>query len=211
MRRPLLLLALAVAAATALAAAPWWGRSLAPADSVPTAAPAAAAPGTAFPDPAVVHDAAGLSSHPWAANPFLLDRWFVPRSVPAGAWRAIVTAGARALPAFAAAPVASAAGPVRWSVSSWGADARSLSVEAPAGPLLLRQLAFPGFAATVDGRAVEARPHRDTGLLSVDWPGGRHEVAWRWEPFPPLLAARRASALAALLVLALLAAPSRRG
>jgi hypothetical protein len=87
---------------------------------------------------------------------------------------------------------------------------RSLSVEAPAGPLLLRQLFFPGFAATVDGRVVEAKAHPLTGLLSVDWPGGRHDVAWRWEPFPPLLAARRVSALAALLVLALLAAPARR-
>lgn len=202
--------ALAVAAAAILSTAPWWGRSLAPADSVPAAAPAPAAPGTAFPDPSVVHDAAGLSSHPWAANPFLLDRWFVPRDLPAGAWRAIVTAGPRALPAFAAAPVASAAGPVSWSVVSWRAGARSLSVEAPAGPLLLRQLFFPGLVATVDGRAVEARPHRETGLLSVEWPGGRRELAWRWEPFPPLLAARRLSLLAACLVLALLALPVRR-
>lgn len=201
---------LAVAAAAMLAAAPWWGRSVAPADSVPTAAPAPAAPGSAFPDPGVVHDAAGLSSHPWASNPFLLDRWFVPRSVPAGAWRAIVTAGPRALPALASAPVASAIGPVRWSVASWRADARSLSVEAPAGPLLLRQLWFPGFVATVDGRAVAAKAHPETGLLSVDWPGGRHEVAWRWEPFGPLLAARRVSLLAALLVLALLFVPARR-
>jgi hypothetical protein len=201
--------ALAVAAVTALAAAPWWGRSLAPADSVPAAPPAPASPEPAYPDPGVVQDAAGLSSHPWAANPFLLDRWFVPRSVPPGAWRAIVTAGTRALPALAAAPVASAAGPARWSVVSWRADARSLSVEAPAGPLLLRQLAFPGFVTTIDGRAVEAKVHPETGLLSVDWPGGRHEVAWRWEPFPPLLAARRVSALAALLVAALLLVPDR--
>lgn len=201
---------LAVAAAAMIAAAPWWGRSVAPADSVPTAAPAPAAPGTAFPDPAVVRDAAGLSTHPWASNPSLLDRWFVPRSAPAGAWRAIVTGGATALPAFAAAPVASATGPVRWSVASWRADARSLSVEAPAGPLLLRQLWFPGFVATVDGRTVAAKAHPETGLLSVDWPGGRHEVAWRWEPFGPLLAARRVSLLAALLVLALLFVPARR-
>ena len=202
--------ALAVASITALAALPWWGRSLAPASSIPSPAPRPAMSGSAFPDPAVVNDAAGLSSHPWTANPFLLDRWFVPRSVPPAAWGAIATSGAAAIPALSAAPVASAAGPVSWRVVSWGARSRSLSVEATAGPLLVRQLFFPGFVATVDGRLVGTTPHRETGLLSLDWPGGRHELAWRWEPFPPLPAARRVSVLAALLLAALLVLPARR-
>jgi hypothetical protein len=202
--------ALALAGTAALAAVPWWGRSVVPLATVPAVAPAPAPPGTAFPDPGVVHDAAGLSSHPWARNPSLLDVWFVPRTVPPPFWRALVATGPAVLPQLAAAPVASRSGPVRWEAVEWGALSRRLVVDAPGGALLLHQLAFPGFRVTVDGEERPARPDPGTGLLSVDVPPGRREVAWRWEAFPMLAAARAASAAAAVAVAALLLVPAVR-
>ncbi len=82
--------AFALAGAAALAAVPWYGRFTAPLEAVPAEAPAEAPPGTAFPDPRAVHDAAGRSSHPWMSNPALLDVWFVPRTVPPAFWREVI-------------------------------------------------------------------------------------------------------------------------
>ena len=203
--------AAALVAAAAALSIPWYGSLTAPLASLPPGPPAAAAPGTAFPDPRAVYEAAGLSAHPWARNPDLLDPWFVPRDATPPFWRAILAGNARAsVPALAAAPVASRSAPVPWRVAEWGRLARRVVVDAPDGPLLLHQLLFPGLRASVDGAPSPVRADPRTGLATVEVPAGRNEVAWRWEPFPPLPAARAVSAAAAALVLVLLALPSLR-
>jgi hypothetical protein len=203
--------ALAIVAVAAIASVPWYGRLTAPLDVVPPGTPAPAAPGTAFPDPGAVHDAAGLSTHPWMRNPDLLDVWFIPRTVPPASWREIV--GGRtpsSLPALRSAPAASRAGPLRWSVTGWDRLSRRVMVDGPGGPLVLHQLFFPGFRSFVDGAERPVRPDPPTGLLSVEVSPGRHEVSWSWEPFAPLPAARAVSAVSAAVVLALLALPATR-
>ncbi len=202
---------LALAGVAAVAAIPWWGRSVASLESLPLHRPAPTAPGTAFPDPSVVHEASGLSTNRSARNPLLLDVWFVPKTVPIPFWNALVVAGdgATGVP-LSRAPVASAAGPVRWDVRSWRRLSGTVAVDAPAGSLLLHQLAFPGFRVEVDGVERPVRADARTGLLAVDVPAGRHEVSWRWEPFPFLRRARVVSAVAVLAALALLLSPSLR-
>lgn len=196
---------LALAGVAALAAVPWWGRSVASLESLPVERPVRAAPGSTFPEASVVHAASGLSTNRSARNPLLLDVWFVPKTVPIPFWNALVVAGdGRSAPPLARVPVASAAGPVRWDVKSWRRLSGALTVDAPAGPLLLHQVAFPGFRVAVDGSERPVRADGRTGLLTVDVPAGRHEVSWRWEPFPLLRLARVVSGVAALAVLALL-------
>lgn len=203
--------ALALAGVAALAALPWWGRPVASADALLLAPAAATDPGSAFPDPGLVQDAAGLSTNRWIRNPLLLDPWFVPRIVPLPFWKALVaSAWGPVAPPLARSPVASEAGPVSARVRSWGRLSGRVEVEAPEGPLLLHQLAFPGLRVAVDGVESAAQPDGRTGLLSVDVPAGRHEVTWRWEPFPFLRRARLVSLLAAAAALALLALPGLR-
>lgn len=203
--------AFALAAAAATMSLPWYGRLTAPLAAVPLEAPAFAAPGTAFPEPLAVHDAAGLSAHPWMRNPDLLDVWFVPRDATPPFWRALLAGNSRAsVPELATAPVASRSGPLAWRLESRGRLSQSVVVDAPGGTLLLHQLFFPGFRTFVDGVDRPARPDPRTGILSVEVPPGRHAVAWRWEPFAPLPAARVASAAAVALLVALLAFPSLR-
>ena len=197
------------AAVAALASVPWYGRFTAPLDVLSPGAPAASAPGTAFPEPGAVHDAAGLSTHPWMRNPGLLDVWFVPRTVPPASWRDLVGGHApSSLPSLRAAPVASRTGPVSWRVTDWGRLSKSVIVEGSGGPLLLHQLFFPGFRSFVDGAERPVRPDPPTGLLSIEVPPGRHEVSWSWEPFTPLPAARALSTAAASVLLVLLVLPA---
>lgn len=197
----------ALAGAAALAALPWYGRSVASLETVPLEPPAAAAPGTVFPDPRAVHEAAALSSHPWMRNPLLVDYWFVPRTVPPAFWREVVGGAPASVPALRSAPVASHSGEVRWKVTAWSRRSWGAAVEAPAGPLLIRQLFFPGFRVRIDGVETPARADPATGLLSVDVSAGRHDVAWRWEPFAPLPAARLVSAACVALAVLLLLLP----
>lgn len=204
-------IAFALAAAAAMASLPWYGRFTASLEAVPLEAPVAVAPGTVFPDPVAVHDAAGLSSHAWMRNPGLLDVWFVPRTVPPAFWREVVEGRApSSVPSLRSAPVASRTGPVRWRVAGWDRLSKLVMVEGPGGPLVLHHLWFPGFRTFVDGSERSVRPDPETGLLSVEVPPGRHEVSWSWEPFPPLPAARAVSAASAAIVLALLAVPAFR-
>ncbi|MBK8596002.1 MAG: hypothetical protein IPN83_10520 [Holophagales bacterium] len=201
--------AIALVAAGALASVPWYGRFTAPLAAVPAEAPPPAAPGTAFPDPQDVHDSAGRSAHPWMQNPGLLDVWFVPRTVPPVSWREVVEGSApSSAPSLRRAPVASRAGPVRWNVTRWDRLSKSATVEGPGGALLIRQLYFPGFRVEVDGAQRPVRPDPPTGLLSVEIPAGRHDVAWSWTPFGPLPAARAVSAAAAAAVFVLLVVPA---
>lgn len=201
--------AIAVVAAAAALSVPWYGRLAAPLAAVPLEKPASSA--AAFPDPLAVHDAAGLSAHPWMRNPDLLDVWFVPRSVPPPFWRALLDGRARSMfPETGAAPVASRSGPLAWRLTTLGRLSGSVVVEAPGGPLLLHQLYFPGFRTFVDGVGRPTRPDPATGILSVEVPAGRHEVSWTWEPFAPLPSARAVSAASAALLAALFAVPSLR-
>jgi len=203
--------AFALVVAAAMASVPWYGRFTAPLEAVPVEAPAAAAPGTAFPDPRAVYDAAGLSSHPWMRNPALLDVWFVPRTVPPAFWREVVEGRApSSAPSLRAAPVASRSGPVRWSVTRWDRLSRSATVEGPEGSLLIRQLYFPGFRVRVDGTERPVRPDPPTGLLAVEVAAGRHEISWSWAPFGPLQAARAVSATSAATILVFLVGPAFR-
>ncbi len=203
--------AFAVAAVAVMMSVPWYGRFTASIQTVPAEAPAAAASGTAFPDPQAVYDAAGFSSHPWARNPALLDVWFVPRTVPPAFWHELVGGGApSSAPSLRNAPVASRTGPVQWEVTSWKRLSKGATVEGPGGALLIRQLYFPGFRVTVDGEERTTRPDPPTGLLSVQVPAGRHDVSWSWAPFGPLPAARAVSAVSAAAVLVLLVLPAFR-
>ena len=203
--------AFALVLAAATASVPWYGRFTTPLEAVPAEAPAAVAPGTAFPDPRAVHDAAGLSSHSWMRNPALLDVWFVPRTVSPAFWREVVEGRApSSAPSLRAAPVALRNGPVRWSVTGWNRLSKRVTVEGPGGPLLVHQLFFPGFRAFVDGTEHPVRPDPPTGLLSVEVAAGRHEVSWSWAPFGPLPAARAVSAASAAAVLVLLVVPALR-
>jgi hypothetical protein len=140
-------------------------------------------------------------------NPLLVDYWFVPRTVPPAFWREVVGGSPVSVPALRSAPVASRAGEVRWEIRAWGRRSWDATVEAPAGPLLIRQLWFPGFRVRVNGTETPARADPATGLLSVDVSAGRHDVAWRWEPFAPLTAARLVSAACAALAVLLLLLP----
>lgn len=201
--------AFALVAGAALASVPWYGRFTAPLEAIPAEAPAATAPGTAFPDPRDVHDAAGRSPHPWIHNPGLLDAWFVPRTTPPPLWREVVEGRApSSAPSLHAEPVASRIGPVRWNVARWERLSKSATVEGPGGALLIRQLFFPGFRVEIDGVEQTVRPDPATGLLSVEVPAGRHDVAWQWKPFGPLRAARLVSAASAAAIFVLLVVPA---
>lgn len=204
-------LSLSVAAVAALLALPWWGRSVSPIRDLPVAPAAASAPGSAFPDPTLVHDAAGFSPNPWVRNPILLDPWFVPRTVSPAFWRALL-ASARGAPtqSLPQGPVASPSGPVSARVRRWGPLSGLVEVESTGGRLLLHQLAFPGLHVAVDGTARPTGPDEGTGLLSFDVPPGRREISWRWEPFPFLRRARTVSALAAAVAVVLLVLPALR-
>ncbi len=200
--------AFALAGVAALAGLPWWGRSAVPLSALPPAPAVATTRGTAFPNPGLVHDAAGSSTHRWIRNPLLVDPWFVPRSVSAPFWSALVaSAWDPSAPAVGPGPVASESGGVSARVLSWSALAGRVEVEASPGTLLLHQLAFAGHRVFVDGSERAARPDGRTGLLSVDVPAGRHEVSWRWEPFPFLRRARLVSLVALAAALVLLALP----
>jgi hypothetical protein len=61
----------------------------------------------------------------------------------------------------------------------------------------------------VDGQPTASGFDRRTGLLATRLPEGEHVVTWRWEPFPPLLAARLGSAFSLLVVLGLFFALGR--
>lgn len=204
--------AFVLAGIAAAAALPWWGRSVSPLSSLPLSSDSRTVTGSRFPNPVLVRDAAGLSTSRWIRNPLLLDPWFVPRDVPIPFWEALVSSGwtSVARPPLGQAPVASLLGPLSARVRSWGPLSGHVEAETPAGPLLLHQFAFAGHRVFVDGVEVGARPDGRTGLLSIDVPAGRHEVAWRWEPFPFLRGARLVSLLASCAALVLLVLPALR-
>jgi hypothetical protein len=95
-----------------------------------------------------------------------------------------------------------------------GATGISVAVEAPTdGELVLDQFAFPGWAATVDGRPAATRPLGPRGLLAVDVPAGAQEVTVQMASTPIRTAGWVISAGAILVAAALLAgrAPRRAG
>jgi hypothetical protein len=81
-----------------------------------------------------------------------------------------------------------------------------------AGPatVLFYTYDFPGWRATVDGRTVTHRTEPPYGLIAVDVPAGRHEVAIRHGATPVRTAGALISALSLVLVAALLFWPARR-
>ena len=95
-----------------------------------------------------------------------------------------------------------------------GADDLSVAVEAPAaGELVLDQFAFPGWAATVDGRPTATRALGPRGLLAVDVPAGAKDVTVRMTSTPIRTAGWAISAGIALVAAALIVAraPRRAG
>ncbi len=104
-----------------------------------------------------------------------------------------------------AAPAAPAAFEIR-SLEG-GPLAYTLEVEASGEErLILRQFAFPGWAARIDGRPVEVAPAGTFGLVSVALPPGRHlvEIRFGWT------ALRLGSVLVSAAALALVAVAAAR-
>ena len=77
-----------------------------------------------------------------------------------------------------------------------------LTVETP-GPvtLVLRDLWYPGWEATLDGAPLDLGPRAGTGNLSMTLPAGKHDVQVRLEPTALRQRTRILSALTAVLAL----------
>lgn len=205
--------AFVIAAATTLLALPFWGRSTVEAGRLGPP-PAAAPPGSVFPDPRAVHAAAATVSHPNLENPGYREIWFLPRGVPFPAfYRAIADENPPSpmgeirhrAAAVRAVPEATVA------VERWSRRQRSVTVATPrAGRLVLHTLPFAGLSVFVDDERVAATPEPGTGLASLDLPAGTHRVAWGWHRPAPLPIADAASGAALLLVLFAVILPERR-
>jgi hypothetical protein len=197
---------ISLAALSALAAFVIPERMTSRAADVPRERPPAAAPATAFPAPGAVFESAGLSANPWLRNPRLADTWYRPRTLGAPLGREIFEDAPPVLPALVNAPLAALDGASpRVEVVAWGRLAWSLRVAAGEKTrVALRSLYFPGMAVQMDGTNISTSVDRGTGLLTATVPAGEHTLSWSWQPFPPLVAARRASL--ACLVVVLIAA-----
>jgi hypothetical protein len=75
--------------------------------------------------------------------------------------------------------------------------------------LVLRDYYYPGWRATIDGRAAEVRPRAATGHLELDVPAGTRTVHVRFGPTPLRAAASALSAATALAAVVALVARRR--
>lgn len=194
--------AFAVAALAAACALPFLGSMTVPRSLLPEGPVPPAAPGVSFPDPRAVFEAEGLATSPWLSNPKLADVWYLPRTLGPALADEVFRGGPQAIPALGGAP---AAGAAKVRVVSWARRVREVEVTASAETsLVLHALAFPGMRVLLDGAPTRAGWERATGLLALRVPAGVHRVAFGWEPFATLRAARAVSGLALLLAAALL-------
>lgn len=199
---------------TAALALPFVGRQLAQRRDAFSPRPPDVAPGTNFPDPRAVSEAAGLAKDWRLRNPNLTDVWFLPRTVTpiiaaelAGGRPPLLAPLRHAAAGFLPGP------PVDVKVVSWRRLDRTLEVSSPVGGRLdWRVLAFPGMEGEVDGEPVTVSIDPRTGLLAIPLPAGTHRLTWRWRIFGPLAAARWISVGALLgLLLVLLRGRSSAG
>jgi hypothetical protein len=103
-----------------------------------------------------------------------------------------------------AALVEDPAVPVR--VLKWGQTQRTIEIDsATGGTLMWRVLWFPRMLVRVDGQEVLSWTDAATGLVENLLPPGHHVVEWNWRPFPALRWAQRATVVALLTTVVLLA------
>jgi hypothetical protein len=78
-----------------------------------------------------------------------------------------------------------ASSPVTLTVTAGGPLALTAQVNAAMRtPLEFTTFYFPGWAATLDGVPLATRPSPDRGLLTVDLPAGKHQLAVFWQGTP---------------------------
>lgn len=201
-----------VIGATILSAVPFlWRQTARLADASP-APPVVESPGSRFPDPVAVSEAAGTSRNAWLHNPQLADVWYLPRTLGAPLAQEIFASGPAVFPELRDRPATATAGPPPpVQVVTWRRLTREVRVAAPSSlVLVLHTLAFPGFTVLVDGEPARAGFERRSGLVAVPLSAGEHVVTWSWSSFGPLRLARGASALFALIVAGTFLLPFRR-
>jgi len=85
----------------------------------------------------------------------------------------------------------------------------TVDADAPVA-VVLRDVYFPGWEATANGKPLALEPLPGPGLLRFELPAGTHDIRVRLEPTPVRRGARRASAAALFLALIALGVPALR-
>jgi hypothetical protein len=94
----------------------------------------------------------------------------------------------------------------RWNGEHWTVNL----VTPERGYAVLRLMDYPSWRVTVDGQAVNGRPLRGDGLMTIPVQAGRHVMEVQWQATRDVVAGRAISAIA-LLALALVAMWERGG
>lgn len=191
----------------AVVSVPFYGRSTLPLRLFASARPAPVSPGRVFPDPEAVWEAGGTRSIWFHAR--LHDVWFLPKTVAPPLEDEILGRSSSLLDWIRQRPAALVDDPaVPVEIIEWSRLEKRIRIGVPRqGRLVWHIMAFPGMEAEVDGTATPSAADPATGLFAHVVPAGRHEVLWRWRPFPPLPAFRLVSLVALLMLSALFAWP----
>lgn len=93
-------------------------------------------------------------------------------------------------------------------VTEWRSQQRTITTSSPVPAVLtVRTFFFPGWRATVDGRATAIEAAHDSGMMKIDVPAGTHEVRVRFGTTPD----RRVGAATSVVGLILLLGVFARG